>query len=662
MDNDLEIRLLGPARVLRRGVEIPLPRSRKVRTLLAFLTLAQTATTRSRLIDLLWDVPNDPRGELRWCLSKLRSVLDDTERSRVVTEGQTLVSLDLAGVLVDVREIDRVTAEGVAKVPTDALLRIEPLFAGDLLDGMSVDGLDLTAWLTGHRQHYRALHLAVVSELTTRLPGASEETFGRLQGWLRLAPFDRTPHEVMIDALVKAGRVRDAEAHVNATIRAFEQEGLDWAPVRERWLSARRASAEVTSASAPVVTSAPTAASAPPAPPTPLRHGSVVVMPFVEEPSGSSQVANGLTDDVITRLAKLRLLFVIARGTAYALRERGVDPREAGRILNVAYAVSGVVRRDGERMTVLVELVDTESGAIVWTEELEGAPGDTFAVLDRMVDRIVAAISDEIERAECKRAVIKQPSSLDAWEAYHRGLWHMYKFTGPDNEIGARFFREAIKLDPSFARAYAGLSFTHFQNVFLGLTPDREHQIDLALDTANSSLGADDRDPTAHWAVGRALWLRGDQGESLDALRRSVELSPNFALGHYTLGFVQGQSGDPHAAIAAADYSRELSPFDPLQFGMLGSRAIAHMRLGEREAAADFAVKAASRPNAHTHILAIAATNLALANRLDQARAVVARIKSRSPGYSIEEFLRAFRFAKDGEKLLRQGAKAVGLE
>ena len=662
MDNDLEIRLLGPARVLRRGVEVPLPRSRKVRTLLAYLTLAPTATTRARLIDLLWDVPNDPRGELRWCLSKLRSVLDAEGRSRVVTEGQTLVSLDLAGVLVDVREIARVTAEGVAKVATDALVRIEPLFAGDLLDGMLVDGVDLTAWLTGHRQHYRALHLAVVSELTTRLPAASDETFGRLQRWLRLAPFDRTPHEVMIDALLKAGRVRDAETHVNATIRAFEQEGLDWAPLRERWQSARRASAELTSASAPVVTSVTSAPSAPPAPTTPARHGSIVVMPFVEEHSGTSQVANGLTDDVISRLAKLRLLFVIARGTAYALRERGVDPREAGRILNVAYAVSGVVRRDGERMTVLVELADTESGAIVWTEELEGTTGDTFVVLDRMVDRIVAAILEEIERAECKRAVIKQPSSLDAWEAYHRGLWHMYKFTGPDNEIGARFFREAIKLDPSFARAYSGLSFTHFQNVFLGLTPDREHQIDLALDTANSSLGADDRDPTAHWAVGRALWLRGDQGESLDALRRSVELSPNFALGHYTLGFVQSQSGEPHAAIAAADYSRQLSPFDPLQFGMLGSCAIAHMRLGEREAAADFAVKAAGRPNAHTHLLAIAATNLALANRLVQARSVVTRIKSRNPRYSIEDFLRAFRFAEDGEKLLRQGAKAAGLE
>ena len=95
------------------------------------------------------------------------------------------------------------------------------------------------------------------------------------------------------------------------------------------------------------------------------------------------------------------------------------------------------------------------------------------------------------------------------------------------------FFRPALALDATFARAHAGLSFTHFQNVFLELTPDRERQIDLAFETANQSLGADDRDPAAHWAMGRALWLRGEQQESLAELARSVQLSPNFARGHY---------------------------------------------------------------------------------------------------------------------------------
>ncbi len=385
-------------------------------------------------------------------------------------------------------------------------------------------------------------------------------------------------------------------------------------------------------------------------------------MPFVEATPGASQLANGLTDDIITRLAKLRVLLVIARGTSYALHERGIEAQEAGRISNVEYVVSGTVRRQGPKLVVRVELAETRDASIVWTDEIDGAVDETFTVLDSIVNRLVSAISEEIERSESKRAIMKLPSSLDAWEAHHRGLWHMYKFTGPDNELAAQFFRDALKLDPTFARAHAGLSFTHFQNVFLGLTPDRDRQMAFALEAAGQSVGADDRDPAAHWAMGRALWLKGEQAESLSELERSIELSPNFALGHYTLGFVHAQSGDPKTAIDASDYSRRLSPFDPLQFGMLGARALAHMRLGEREEAADWAVKAASRPNAHAHILAIAAANLALANRRDQAREMVGRIRTKLPSYTVEDFVRAFRFTSDAEKIIRDGAKQIGFD
>jgi len=275
------------------------------------------------------------------------------------------------------------------------------------------------------------------------------------------------------------------------------------------------------------------------------------------------------------------------------------------------------------------------------------------------VHRIVAAIAEEIEAAECWAALLKPPSSLDAWEAYHRGLWHMYRFNGADNQQAETFFRAAIERDPVFARAYAGLSFTHFQNAFLDLTPDRARQIGLAFETASQSLAADGHDPAAHWAMGRALWLSGSQDESLAELARSTELSPNFALGHYTMGFVQAQMGDPRVAIEATNHSRELSPFDPLQFAMLASRAIAHVRLREPEEAADWAVKATSRPNAHAHILAIAAGSLALANRREEARGFVRRIRERLPRYDIEQFLRAFRLDAEAEKLFRSGARRI---
>ena len=112
---------------------------------------------------------------------------------------------------------------------------------------------------------------------------------------------------------------------------------------------------------------------------------------------------------------------------------------------------------------------------------------------------------------ERNRAMLKPPASLDAWEAHHRGLWHMYRFNKTDNERARQFFAQAVELDPTFARAYAGLSFAHFQNAFLGWKKSAP-EIDRAFEAAGKGLMVDDRDPAAHWAMGRALWLRGEPG------------------------------------------------------------------------------------------------------------------------------------------------------
>jgi TolB-like protein len=577
-----------------------------------------------------------------------------------VAIGSERISLDLSDCAIDASEIDRALEGGVERLTSERLAELRDSFGGDLLEGVNIDGSpEFTGWLAAQRLRYRGLHVSVLRELAMRTPVDSDERMRCLHAWLGRAPFDLQAHEAMLAALVKRGSLRDAEEHVSATIRALEHEGLEWSSLREAWQTLR-AGALTAPARATALEPAP---SFPPARDPSRPRASVAVMPFVNRAAqGRTGIADGLTDDIITRLAKLRVLFVIARGTTFALADRGVGVQEAGRILNVEYLVSGSVRCDGPRVSVLVELAETESARIVWTDELEGVSGETFAVLDKIVDRVVASIAEEIESAECNRALLKPPSSLDAWEAYHRGLFHMYKFTGPDNQNAAQFFRQALGLDPTFARAYAGLSFTHFQNAFLALGPDRGREIDLAFESAGRSMDADVRDPAAHWAMGRALWLRGEDSESFLELQRSIELSPNFALGHYTLGFVYSQRGDPRAAIEATNYSRQLSPFDPLQFAMLASRALAHVRLGELDEAAEWAVKATGRPNAHIHILAIAAESLVLANRRDDARKFAARIRERAPGYTVEDFLRAFRFDADTTRRFRQAAEPIGFD
>jgi TolB-like protein len=277
-------------------------------------------------------------------------------------------------------------------------------------------------------------------------------------------------------------------------------------------------------------------------------------MPFVDRSSAvlvRGGMADALAYDVITRLAKLRSLFVIAQGTMFSLHERGIGAEEAGRMLNVDYVVSGSVRVDSNRLTVTVELIETRSARIAWAEVYDQTSDTALLVLEQIGNQIVAAVASEIETLERNRAWLKPPDSLDAWEAHHRGLWHMYQYRQADNEKARHFFLSALRQDPTFSRAYAGLSFTHFQDAFQHWGA-RDSAMEQAYAAAAQGILADERDPAVHWAMGRALWLRGQVDESVSALTQSIDLSPNFALGHYNLSFVHSIAGDARAAIKSA--------------------------------------------------------------------------------------------------------------
>ncbi|HUQ09872.1 MAG TPA: hypothetical protein VM146_06105 [Steroidobacteraceae bacterium] len=671
----LRFRLLGTLELSRGGEVLTLPASRKVRALLGYLVLATRPVTRSQICELLWDVPNDPRGELRWCLSKIRGLVDEKGRKRVIADGNTL-RLDLTDCFVDTLAVTHAPEHGIKKLGAPQQQALAGLFGGELLEGLEIARSPMfDAWITAERRRFRGIQNVLLENLSRDLP--PEQAAPYLDEWLRLSPFDRQAHGILFDSLARQGRVAEGEAHLVTASRMFEADGLDSAPLRALWRTART---KVATGSEPMVViatgtstelaSAGVAEVKRFAPDTPAssRRASIAVMPFMELSADANRrggAGDALAYDVTTRLAKLRSLFVIAQGSTFALRDRAIGPEEAGRMLNVDYVVSGTVRRNhssgtGRKMHVSAELVETRTARIVWNEVFDEKLDDALDVLDEIGNRIVASVAHEIEMVERNRAILKPPSSLDAWEAHHRGLWHMYRFSKTDNENARQYFAQAVELDPTFARAYAGLSFAHFQNAFLGWKKAGP-EIDRAFDAAGRSLMADDRDPTAHWAMGRALWLRGSQDQAVHELERAVDLSPNYAGGHYTLAFVHSQSGDANAAISFTDHARLLSPFDPLLFAFLGARCMALARLGRYEEAADFGIKAAARPNAHQHISAIAAIALGLAGRVDEANEYTAKIRARVPNYRLADFLAAFRCSPEAEALFTQGARRVGV-
>lgn len=650
--------MLGRMTINRDGVDLELPASRKLLALFAYLSLAPRAVARTQLCELLWDVPNDPRGALRWCLSKIRRVVDEPKRRRVLTPSDA-VQLDLSDCFVDASEVIRASDAGIENVSLDRLRELSQLFAGDFLEGLEIDRAPVfNGWLTAERRRFRACHVALLEHLVERLP--DEPALEYLDRWLQLAPFDRRVHERLLGALVRGNRIREAQSHLETTTQDFEREGLDVAPIREAWRVVRSQSVAAADLSIELAPRAVNDADAIVAAGT--RRASIAVMPFVDTAAVVAHAhGSALAHDVITRLAQLRSLFVIAQGTVFALHDRHIGPEEAGRMLNVDYVVSGSVRRDAARLVVGVELSETRTSRIVWAEEFRHTPDDAFVVLDEIGNRIVASIASEIETMERNRAILKAPNSLDAWEAHHRGLWHMYRFTKPDNEQAVHFFERAVQLDPTFARAHAGVSLARFQNAFQGWE-ERERETDLAYEAAGRSLMADDRDPAAHWAMGRALWLRGRIDQSVGEHERTIDLSPSFAMGHYSLSFVQAQGGDPHEAIKSSDSARALSPFDPLLFGMLGTRGLALARLGRFEEAAEWAASGAARLNAHPHMRAIAALCLALAGSLEDARQQVAAIRKTLPNYRLDDFFGALKFGSEDAAMFRKGAKRIGLK
>ncbi|HEY0825120.1 MAG TPA: transcriptional regulator, partial [Ramlibacter sp.] len=529
---------------------------------------------------------------------------------------------------------------------------------GDFLEGFDLPRSPaFTGWLVAERRRLRAAHAAVLEHWVRALPLESDTALVALERWLAVAPYDRHAHERLLETLALRGRLREGEEHLAAAARQYEAEGQDWAPIGRAWQAARSRHAAAHALVARVREEMPPAV----APEDAARRASLAVMPFVDRTPGvplRGGLGDGMAHDIITRLAKLRSMFVIAEGTMFALAERRVDSQDAGRRLDVDYVASGTLRRERDaRLSVTVQLAETRSAQVIWAGEFSGRLDDTFSVLDEIGNRIVTSIANQVEVAERNRAILKPPSSLTAWEAHHRGLWHMFRFHREDNEQARQFFQAAVRLDPTFARPHAGLSFTHFQDAFLGWREPGE-AIEQAYRAAVEGVMADELDPGAHWAMGRAMWLRNRPDEALGELRTAVDLSPNFALAHYTIGFVHAQSGDAELGIVEVDQARALSPMDPLLFGMLASRAIALVRLGRCEEAAEWGVRSAARPNAHMHIRAIAMFCLALAGRVQEAKDFAAAIRREQPNYGVADFTRAFKLGPEADALVR---KAAGL-
>jgi adenylate cyclase len=291
---------------------------------------------------------------------------------------------------------------------------------------------------------------------------------------------------------------------------------------------------------------------------------SIAVLPFQNMSGDPEQeyFADGMVEEIITALSRIRWFFVIARNSTFTYKGHAVDVKQVGRELGVRYVLEGSVRKAGNRIRVTAQLVEAATGNHVWAERYDRDLADIFAVQDEITERVVAAIEPELYAAEQVRSQNKAPDSLDAWECVIRTLSLIGQGTRDENTEAEALCRRAIAIAPGYGRAHSLLAWALLRrSVYLGDLRTLVPEISMETQTG---LALDDRDPWAHVAQANPFNRLRRFGEAVSASRRALELNPKFALAHALLGNPLAIQGAQQEAINSAEHALRLSPRDRL--------------------------------------------------------------------------------------------------
>jgi TolB-like protein len=337
--------------------------------------------------------------------------------------------------------------------------------------------------------------------------------------------------------------------------------------------------------------------------------------------------ADGVVEDIITALSRIRWLFVIARNSSFTYKGRAVDVKQVGRELGVRYLLEGSVRKAANRVRITGQLIDAATGAHLWADRFEGSLDDIFELQDRVAERVVGAITPTLERAEMERAKRKPTESLDAYDYYLRGMANFHQGTRQAIDEALPLFYRAIELDPDFASAYgvaASCQYWRKMNNWLGDRSDYAEGARLA-DRA-VELGASDAVALARG--GHALaHFGGDLDRGIAAVDRALVLNPNLATAWYLSGFQRISLGQHDDAVERFARAMRLSPLDPATFQMQTGTAMAHMFARRFDVACEWAEKARRELPNILRVSAFSAASYALAGRIDEARRALEHVR-----------------------------------
>jgi adenylate cyclase len=353
--------------------------------------------------------------------------------------------------------------------------------------------------------------------------------------------------------------------------------------------------------------------------------------------------ADGMVEEIITALSRVRWLFVIARNSSFTYKGRAVDVKQVSRELGVRYVLEGSVRKGGNRVRITAQLIDAATGAHLWADRFDGLLEDVFELQDNVASSVTGVIEPTLRQAEIERARRKRPDSLDAYDLYLRALPHAFTAMPEDADKALALLIKAVELEPDYAVAHAIIAFCHEQRYLRGGMQEETRL--AALHHARLAIAGGGDDAAALATAGFVIAVCGrDYETAVTAFDRSFALSSSLAL---ALGFsstVRAWRGDDAIAVEQANRALRLSPFDPLLYLPYVGLAYAHFAAGRFEetvAAASLATQSNPRFSVPQILLTAA---LSCLDRSQEAKAAVQRLLELQPGLTVATAILSARY------------------
>ena len=344
--------------------------------------------------------------------------------------------------------------------------------------------------------------------------------------------------------------------------------------------------------------------------------------------------ADGVSEDIITALSRNRWLIVIARNSSFTYKSQSVDLKQVGSQLGVRYVVDGSVRKGGDRVRVVAQLIEADTGNQIWANRYDRVLEDIFAVQDEITEAVAAAIAPEVGKAEQQRATAKKPENLGVWEVYQRGMWHLYQRTRDGLAEARRLFDAALALDSGFGPACSALVDAYYYEVVLGLADSPADNRDKALHAARRAVELDPDDAAAHCAMGKARIVRQEHALAVPDLRLAIDLNPNLAWAHYGLGAAAVFSGDAQDAVAHLERAIRLSPRDQHMGSFMVRLAEAYLMGRDYEVAVEWARKALQQQGFQWSRYAVLLAGLGFLGDKAEARRALDECLAQRPDFS----------------------------